>query len=885
MRVYLLTSPFDEQGRTGDGAYAEALSSVEQTDFLRQKDERIKQDAEYAESLHESRLFELEGIFIRWLKEVTGDYHYEHNALVKETIPPNTNPALAGLEIGQSELKMSIGGYVIDQRDAEVVGGGGLLTDLRTKCLKRTTPFTPQVLQLEQNGQRQIEEIFVGGGAHQAKLCIKKADVVRLEQRLQQDLIFKLLMLEEALDRGLEGQVMPLFEEVAPQVENLSWFSFTKKANGLHHQYSKNKGFTEAEAQTFKAQVQASLDRVKKQLGPARTILQEFTDLSHFFAGSIALQSDESETVLKRLAQLSAGYLNVKNLKPYIEPETLAVSRALRECSLSDRQAENTTREKLRAKRVTSVFELSKLKPISYGRNQQIAARKFAEILEIVQNDDDRRQSIYEIIQRINQERAPDEEVILDVHHRPPETGAMIFPSDIELFHQNGIAVHVTVHEYKQNYNRRHLQAYTQALIQAADGVKFFNHKDANNAIHAARVGQLSKEYYVHVEQGGVTPRSQYYQAHSKGLQYQQALEDGAYALPAPCSIKERVSQSPAAMKMAEFSLPSPHEILQKEPNIICFGSIRNDKGFSEALEVAKLIKEQPETYWQETIGRETGPIVYCVGRVENAKLACALFEERYSKETIEANLAVNPLPSDEEAIGPYFIWLLNGLEEAVSRGQLALHNPHLAIHLDVSNQELEAIKQQCKYVLRIDDMGMRYNGSGIINVLSTGVTLAKFGAVTDKIFQPSRGKEKEEDTLRPSFSHRLAVDIGLEKYGLFNQDRHLQPAVKKKEGSRSPEELLSKIVQREQDQIRTGVESENHQTVLAAQRLLQEFKPAAVVSRLIIGYRRASRYFKGLTRPVAQAGDEFFAYFQARNEKQNEATASTFDMNGGRRK
>ena len=71
---------------------------------------------------------------------------------------------------------------------------------------------------------------------------------------------------------------------------------------------------------------------------------------------------------------------------------------------------------------------------------------------------------------------------ILNLQFRPPETGFIFSPEDLEDLKVDGFKICITCHEYKLNYDRRWLQTISHPYFQISDLVLFFNEKDIKNA-------------------------------------------------------------------------------------------------------------------------------------------------------------------------------------------------------------------------------------------------------------------------------------------------------------------------------------------------------------------------------------------------------------------
>lgn len=378
----------------------------------------------------------------------------------------------------------------------------------------------------------------------------------------------------------------------------------------------------------------------------------------------------------------------------------------------------------------------------------------------------------------------------IDIHVRPPETGAYVMPEDILAFQQAGIAVNVTVHEYKQNYTRPHLQKMTHDLLNVANSVLFFNEKDRSDAIRASLEGCLVFSKWAKGEKRHPI-QSYNLEGKARGLTVASQLLSGT-----PDDILT---------------------VLAKAPNILCFGTIRPGKGFEEAIGIAEEIKIREAIIVEETI-----PTVILAGDPQDPGLMYRIFVVRYGKDVTDHFMSSNPYCLTEQQCGEkrdYWKVARQVLEQSVASNTSTLANPYLDIHPWCEAGELAQLKQNSKYVCRIDDMGMRNNGSAIISVLDVGIVYTKWGCVTDNEYL-SNGK------------YAGAVDLGDVKYGVnkakkfFHQQAGVLSNYRRAPFPRLASELLESVLARELNQrmyAQSIEESDNYQSVKKAQNLLSE--------------------------------------------------------------
>jgi len=454
-----------------------------------------------------------------------------------------------------------------------------------------------------------------------------------------------------------------------------------------------------------------------------------------------------------------------------------------------------------------------------YGKRKLTASEGFHLAYEASRRDPLKPQVISNLIDSM---QPIDENTFLDIHIRPPDCGVLISPEDIKRFQKAGIKVNLTIHEYKQNYTRRYLQQYTHDLMREADTVQFFNELDRDNAIIAATYGDCDKRNTM--EASGIAKKER-----EVGHDYE--LEKFPVAT---YNLKDKSGLTVASQTLS--TVPAhPKDVVSKDPNILSFGTIRPGKGFEEALALAKLINEKIST-----ISRQIPkvPVVKIAGDPQDFALMQEIVIERFGKDAVDnyqKDHAVNRYASNDERI-KYWQKLVKDLNKQVEDGVESLRNPYLEIYPWCTRSELLRLKDNSKYVCRMDDMGMRNNGSAIISVLDVGIVYTKFGSVTDDIFVKAKGGR-----------YAKAIDIGEYRFGKFSlekmRDEHIKkhgsaeglPKLlegrpyshyKRQSQSREPQEILDSIIEREINQLEHLDElerSDNYLTVLEAQKLLLE--------------------------------------------------------------
>lgn len=412
----------------------------------------------------------------------------------------------------------------------------------------------------------------------------------------------------------------------------------------------------------------------------------------------------------------------------------------------------------------------------------------FKAALSAAQNDPTRQALIKQLIATM-QNRAAGRKIGIDIHIRPPQTGAFVTARDIKRFQDAGFIVNLTIHEYKQNYTRPHLQAMTHDLMRQADSVLFFNEKDRKSAIKASQNGFLLTT--------SLLPNKPLYPIK-----------------PYDLAIKAR--ELTVASQMLSGSPENIETILAREPNILCFGTIRPGKGFEEALGLAEEILKRVQA------GNDTfRHSVIVAGDPQDVTLMQQLFEQRYGINRMQQLQEKMPAPRPDTPAAQrrdYWQSIKEELENQLHDENQIPENPFLEIVPWCDRGAFEQLKRRCKYVCRIDDMGMRNNGSAIISVLDVGIVYTKWGCVTDEEYLPGG-------------IHAGAVDLGANKYGVnqsqkfFDRKRQTLSSYRRDPGSRPPATILDSIIAREENQKQCENQpalSANYQSIVKAQALLQ---------------------------------------------------------------
>lgn len=271
---------------------------------------------------------------------------------------------------------------------------------------------------------------------------------------------------------------------------------------------------------------------------------------------------------------------------------------------------------------------------------------------------------------------------MLNLQIRPPDTGMMIRPDDLDEFRQKNIRVIVTCHEYMLNIGRRsELNTISQSYFQHADRVIFFNEQDGMAAIEKSR---------------SIVP------PYSPPLYQKTSLAQ--VAVPGSLCIRGNISAPP----MPPILRGAPEELLAKRPNnILFFGLIRRGKGFDNIIPsmTTELLQKQRQGHLQ-------GVKIIVVGGVSDISLVAELISSSFKTKT--------PVNEVERTI----------MENRRCRRQVLFGltlppDSPIEFHLDKPHEDLPSIFATCKYAcLYGETKGFAFNASSMITVLAHGCIL-----------------------------------------------------------------------------------------------------------------------------------------------------------------
>jgi glycosyltransferase involved in cell wall biosynthesis len=362
------------------------------------------------------------------------------------------------------------------------------------------------------------------------------------------------------------------------------------------------------------------------------------------------------------------------------------------------------------------------------------------------------------------------ENKIFNLQFRPPDSGLMFMPEDIRFFQSKKVKVVITCHDWVALKNKPHIQKVALEYFRCADLSIFLNLAD------------------------------------------QKAVLDSIFKVD---RVRIPTSLSVVPLTITGLSLPSVESIFSRPPNILVFGIVRRNKGFEEAIALARLIKEREGFIGKVIIAGKLLQREYTVHRIIAPALglgraeAVALCEEwranEYTLEWIQEKLTChNQFPSDTAL--------------------------PVEIYFNPSAEKMQAIIQQCKYSYKADGKGFCNNASSMINMLGNTILFSKWGCLTDTRFTARHlGEIKLTSVASPSCKKGATTEMEGPFYGgVVLTERCIENF---KPGFPLASEVLEKILSRE----REVEQVTNHRTLLIAQNAMESvFKVDRVASGVL---------------------------------------------------
>jgi hypothetical protein len=317
---------------------------------------------------------------------------------------------------------------------------------------------------------------------------------------------------------------------------------------------------------------------------------------------------------------------------------------------------------------------------------------------------------------------------ILNLQIRPPETGMLLFPGDFQRFKDAKVRITVTCHEYALyddigRRDKRQLNQRSRKYFDAADQVVFFNEEDKARAYAD----------YIH-----------YDKAPEKADAFLNKTFLSKVATPLSLGVSE-VGYQPPILAM------EPDVFLDRQPNILMFGAIRQGKGFEQVIFLAEQLArcqtngEMPET-----------ARVIVAGTPNDLITVASLLIKSFSKEMLIetfglASATASPTGFKSALHGQL---CMANMDESLSGRMRKLlrniHNNHtlpgrklpIQFYFSLPPGELLKLFHACKYVYARDEhKGFACNASAMITALSQGcILIANQGSCTPEALY--RGKK-----------------------------------------------------------------------------------------------------------------------------------------------
>lgn len=122
---------------------------------------------------------------------------------------------------------------------------------------------------------------------------------------------------------------------------------------------------------------------------------------------------------------------------------------------------------------------------LSIISDKNTGGKQFYDSLENFYRNETRTELAQTVIDYVTKEQSP-QGTLVNLQLRPPETGFLFRPQDLQQFKELGIKLWITCHEYELNYDRQWLQSLMHPYFTIADKVLFFNDQDQVSAAEHA---------------------------------------------------------------------------------------------------------------------------------------------------------------------------------------------------------------------------------------------------------------------------------------------------------------------------------------------------------------------------------------------------------------
>ncbi|MFC1659721.1 hypothetical protein ACFL0U_04105, partial [Pseudomonadota bacterium] len=288
---------------------------------------------------------------------------------------------------------------------------------------------------------------------------------------------------------------------------------------------------------------------------------------------------------------------------------------------------------------------------------------------------------------------------------------------------------------------------------------------------------------------------------------------------------KSIVSPIPVTVPIREEDRQSVSERLQRDPNILVFGSFRRHKGFEEACRAALILEMIKSDKWNDVLPRGFGFPGRSMTLSQYLTVSDPL-EQRSLKQSLKdtkvifAGSADPNFPHVYRQIISTLLKCPNSMEvypdprriimpgESSPMGLVRLRDScnrdtirRIRSQTFISDNELAVIAKRCKYGYKGDQTGMRDNASGIISTLAQGcITYCASSFNTDDCYRRG-GEYADAIDLDATPGHGMfpgnpKAEVLLKSIAGRESDQHQRPADGGGSINRNTLELMDKLLQ-----------------------------------------------------------------------------------------
>lgn len=416
---------------------------------------------------------------------------------------------------------------------------------------------------------------------------------------------------------------------------------------------------------------------------------------------------------------------------------------------------------------------------------------------------------------------------ILNLQLRPLETGLLFVPNDLVRFKEQKIKVNVTCHEYKLNETRPIFQAILHQYFIEADTVSFFNLSDLTKASkHAnhrafnfsALSGERQQEW---IDLGD-----------HKFKEWRACFQHEAYNL-----VKKMIlTRVPPTISSDETN----YELfLQKKPNILVFGTIRQCKGVEEAIDIAKVLKSKQSSSAEDFVLKDTRVIIIGnpIGGDAGTQLILNLIKKRFDFKVFKNVLNVT---CKQE--------FLNRIKQIINDNDLKKnielfekneleHNIKELLPIDIKigcdAAEIRVLCNNTRYAIKYDNKGWANNASSHISCLANGcIVYTGWGMNTSREVVDGGKYQDAIVFLAKKYGLKDGEKLTLKQKMDREQQKHYQIKDTLVPNNKDPvtaEKVLADIINRESANHKVGdMEEMPSESVVDDSILSREFKTLA---------------------------------------------------------